>query len=164
MNNRTGLVAPLRTKDGGTESVADVIREELREPYIGGQVDAKFYLDEGIDPSEVVTLILLRNTGLSRADAVEIVKEFSSVPFKPTFILKPKTLEMGDAPPVVVKADPRLERILAARADAERYLAESMTAAEIETAIRARNNISVEEAHQIVERLTGTNPAKPVGD
>lgn len=152
----TGLVPPLDAGDGAVRqpSTAEVIASEIasESPIEGAKRDAAVFLRE-MAPEDVVTIIMVRNTGLDRATATQIVSELAGRDVQSTFKVVGAVQSLGDAPETK-KEDPRLARILAARADAQRYLSEDFTLDQIQQAIRLRNNISEADARQIISDLT----------
>jgi hypothetical protein len=153
----TGLVPPPNT-DGAFESAADVIRREIAEsdPIPPAKRDAARLLAENVEPEKIVSMILLRNTGLRQTDAVTIVNQSAGThidPAKFKFKIGAADMALGHAP-TVERKDPRLERLLAAQKDASRILAETdMAHDQIINIVGLRNNISRHDAQRIVSEL-----------
>ena len=160
----TGLIAP-RGYDGydgyesnDYESTADVINKEIRDadPIEAAKQDAARLLSEGMTPEIVTSFIMLSNTGLRKADAVQIVNTLAGTEIDPNtfqFRIEASDIELGDAPEIE-KKDPYLEKILNARQDAARILQSDTALDQVANIVALRNGIKREQAVQIISELT----------
>lgn len=155
----TGLVPPRNISDGTPEkTTAEIVSEQIEadNPVSQGKRDVAKFLEAGVDPDVIVNLVMIRNRGLRQLDAVRIVNEIAGTQIDSrTFVFKISAADMdlGDAP-TAIRKDPRAERLLSARRDAERYISSEMSFSEVLQGIILRNNITQGEAQAIVDDLT----------
>lgn len=156
-----GLIPPATVGDGATkiESTAETLRREIQEmnPRNQAEKEVSTWVNAGLKPGEIISLLCLRIAGLTKAESISVVNGAMDCNIDAgTFKIDYAIGDLGDAPPEV-KRDPHLERILNARKDIERLLPDSESLSQLATIAALRNGITVEEANQIIGDLSGNH-------